>query len=141
MKNILYPAFLMLIIVFFACKKEKETFVVVFEGNEGSATLEQCAIFKDYDDLQICLISINDGRCPCNADCIWEGAAEVTLQITKTGLDSTVSLFDKKLQGTTMDSSIVIGNETIILKSVKVEDFCSNQGQVEKYTIEVEVKN
>jgi hypothetical protein len=141
MKNILYPAFLMLIVVFFACKKQDKSPNTTTNGNIATLAFEECTTFSDFNDLNICFKKINDGHCPCNADCIWEGAAEVTLQITKTGLDSTVSLFDKKLQGTTMDSSIVIGNEIIILKSVKVEDFCSNQGKPEKYTIEVEVKN
>jgi hypothetical protein len=141
MKNILYSAFLMLVVVFFACKKQDRLPNAIANGNFATFAIGECYSFSDYGDLSICLKEINDGRCPCNADCIWEGAAEVKLQITKTGLDSTVSLFDKKLQGTTMDSSIVIGNETIILKSVKVEDFCSNQGKSEKYTVEVEVKN
>jgi hypothetical protein len=141
MKKILFPAFLMLIVVVFACKKQDNLPNTTPNGNIATLAFEECTTFSNFSDLNICFKKIKDDHCPCNIDCIWAGAAEVTLHITKTGLDSTVMLFDNTLQGTDMDSSIVIGTETIVLKSVKVDDFCNNQGKSEKYTIEIEVKN
>jgi hypothetical protein len=141
MKKLQIAAFLLLIIAFFACKKAKDSSDVLTNGSEATLALEDCATFQDFDNLKVCLKEINDGICPCNRDCIWEGVLNVNLHLTKTGLDSTVNLYSKYFQAMNLDTSIVIGNETIILKSVNVDDFCTNQGKYEKYTVGIEVKN
>jgi hypothetical protein len=88
-------------------------------------------------DLEICFISLNEYRCPCNADCVWEGSADAGLRIkTQNGIDTTVVLTEiKSLEKYTA----VVGGHTIKLEKVEVADFCNDYGKASKYKVLVEI--
>lgn len=85
MRTILFSTVLILIVLI-SCKKgiEKTQYhFPIIELNHCSDTV------IDGRTIQVCLDSVHDGRCPINAECIWEGEAIVDLSINADGQHKT----------------------------------------------------
>ena len=53
-----------------------------FSCSENDELLNNESIIYQEGNVQITLIDIEDGRCPINDDCVWQGNAEVRMRIT-----------------------------------------------------------
>lgn len=62
-----------LLLIFFSCSNNDE--------------LTNNTIVYQNNDVVITLIGLNDGRCPSNVACVWQGNAEVNLNISN-GIES-----------------------------------------------------
>lgn len=130
-----YKIFLALLIVALGttqCKKE------AIYGNTGTIRWQDCLEFFDHD-VTICLEDIEEARCPCNADCIWEGMVTATLKVTAPGGEYTIQLSTNSSPDA-LNHSDTIENRVIRFVKTNITD-CNDYGQKEKYKVEVEVTN
>ncbi len=71
---------LLLCLCFLACRKSATT---SNNSNPVTVKLSECAaVQRPLGNLKICLDSLNDSRCPLNANCIWEGCATAKLTVS-----------------------------------------------------------
>ncbi|MEO6758409.1 MAG: hypothetical protein ABIO24_03070, partial [Saprospiraceae bacterium] len=63
-----------LFLIGFSNCKEKDPAPLVNQvsGSEATIPWQQCVTFTDHQ-LTVCFVGAQENRCPCNADCIWEG--------------------------------------------------------------------
>lgn len=131
--NKLFPATLLfLVCAFFAsCKKEKND---TQKGNTATLSWQQCIDFTDHD-LTICFTGAEEYRCPCNADCAWEGAIDFTFQVQGPGIDTTVIVSTDKL---VKPHAVIVGGVSIVA-SDDSNIYCDHYKDYEKYTVKVEL--
>jgi hypothetical protein len=122
---------LLLVFCLFSCSKSDMAIT------PGEIAFGQCQTF-DAAGLKLCFVSLNEYRCPCNADCFWEGSADAGIRVTsQNGIDTTVILTELPQ----LDKfTAVIDGHTIKLDSVEVTDFCKDYGVSSKYKIKVMVE-
>jgi hypothetical protein len=120
--------FILLLASFFSCSKQEVL-------PDDPITFGQCQTDASKD-LNICFVSLQDGRCPCNAVCFWEGSVDVGIRIlTLSGIDTTVVFTQKQPE----KHIAIVDGHTIELKEVLV-DFCNDQGVSSKYRIKLDVQ-
>ncbi len=116
------------------CKHHRSEIFTTQAGNEAVLSWQECVEFSDYD-MTICFVEASEYRCPCDAQCIWEGAVYYTLRAQGAGLDSTFTL-------TTSDRELFFPR-TITLNNIKVDIAeepviaCADYGDYELYKVKV----
>lgn len=107
-------------------------------GTEASIGWLDCATFTQHD-LTVCFINANEYRCPCNAECFWEGAIDATFHITSsTGIDTTLTLTTNS-NPISLPNTAIIGGKTIRFVQTEGVD-CSNFGQYQYYKAVIAVE-
>ncbi len=122
----------------FQCKKDEDTNSNEVSGNTATIKWQDCATFTDHNTT-ICIKEANEYRCPCNADCIWEGAVDVTMNVQMPGVDSTVTLTTNSSPAQ-LNFSDTIGTKIIRFVKTNIQS-CEDYGKYEKYDFTVEVTN
>ncbi len=56
---------------------------------------------SEQDRLDVTLVGIQDGRCPCDAICVWEGEALLDLEVKYKGQDYDLKISSHKRTGQT----------------------------------------
>lgn len=98
MKKVFGFALVFGLCLFLACSKpanENDQASKNAEWHEKTVTIDlnQCQnVNFGNDRLRLCLDSVNDSRCPMNADCIWAGTAIAKFTFTKNGQANPVTL-------------------------------------------------
>ena len=133
--------FLMMLALFtltcaFQCKKDEDTNLNEVSGNTATIKWQDCATFTDHNTT-ICIKSANEGRCPCNADCNWEGAISVTMNVQISGEDNVVTLTTNSSPAN-LNFSDTIGTKIIRFVQTNIQS-CQDFGEYEKYDFTVEV--
>jgi hypothetical protein len=115
---------LFLVLLFVSCNKDEASVKFLLEDK-----FEINQVFQsEINDLKFSITEINDSRCPSNANCNWQGAAEVKIQVTSP-FKGTVTLNTFNNRTDTLNSysfelievtPYPISTETIELKDYKV---------------------
>jgi hypothetical protein len=137
MKKLLFVFATYILCCALQCGEPMETETETVAGDEATITWLGCAYFSDHD-VSVCFINANDYFCPCYADCIWEGAVDVTLVVKMPAVDSTITLTTNS-NPQNLNFSDTLGQKIITFKSIYVEDYCNHQGEYGKYKAVVEV--
>jgi len=119
------------IVIFNSCKKEKND---AQKGNTATLSWQQCIDFTDHD-LTICFVGAEEYRCPCNADCVWEGAIDFTFQVQGPGIDTTVIVSTNTL---VKPHAVIVGGVSIVA-SDDSNIYCDHYKDYEKYTVKVDL--
>jgi hypothetical protein len=131
------PVLALVLLVFTFCTKDKKETAPINKtqtGNESVISWQQCVDFTDHE-LTVCFINANEYRCPCNVDCVWEGAVDITLQLIGPGLDTTVVLTtNSSTEG--LKDTVEIGDTNLKISSVTPID-CNQYQQYQLYTVKV----
>lgn len=136
MKHFLVLACGLMLVALFFCKKETSNSTQHVSGSEAIIGWQDCAYFTDHD-LLVCFIGANEYRCPCNADCIWEGAVDATFHLKIPAvLDTTITLTTNS-NPTNLPTTDTIGGKIIRFVSVNISD-CNEYGDYEKYKVGIE---
>ncbi len=120
MKIIAFFSTAFLLVLLISCKKESNSRTVT----TSTATLDykECVYFEQ-DSITVCFMDANEYRCPCNADCIWAGACDVTLKITTPAKDSTVTLsWSPDGSGIFADSIMIDSGRVVRVTKIEPED-------------------
>lgn len=140
MKTTIYLFPLICLSFLLACSKKandtaKTSHTSEIELKEDSLdlSLKECKNISFGDDqLQVCLDSLSDSRCPMNANCVWAGTAIAWLSFTKNGQKYIVALatlpFDSYKQKMTM------AGYTISLINVLPYPYVPSSGPIEPPT-------
>jgi hypothetical protein len=118
------------------CKEESNSRIVT--TNTATLDYKECVTFQKQG-LTLCFESANEYRCPCYADCLWEGACDIKFKLTGTDLDSTFSLSYVSSGPAVFSDSIAIGNAIIRVAGIVPTD-CNDYADYEKYKVDVGVE-
>jgi hypothetical protein len=118
------------------CKEESNSRIVT--TNTATLDYKECVTFQKQG-LTLCFESANEYRCPCNAECFWEGACDVKFKLTGTDLDSTFSLSYAHSGNGVFPDSIAIGNAIIRVTGIVPTD-CNDYNDYGKYKVDVGVE-
>ena len=142
MKHLLLLGFSTLLLLASCKKKDSVPTSHPVSGSEATIGWQDCATYTDHD-LTICFIGANDYRCPCNTECVWEGAVDATLHITNsTGLDTTITLTTNS-NPTGLHSQETVGDKIIRFVNTTTTqpyDCATDQGNYEKYKVIIAVE-
>ena len=98
-------ALFLLLAVFFACDKP----VIEKQYNYFALELHHCITTNIQGaDVNICMDSVHDSRCPLNVECIWAGEATVNFSLQTHGLKQSFKL-------STFNNPPYFRNDTTIL--------------------------
>ena len=104
------------------------------KGAEATLSWRECVEFQDFD-LTLCFENAKEYRCPCWAECVWEGAVDFTLRVNGPGVDTSVTLTTNSYP--LEEWHIVrIGNTTIDISDATHPD-CSTYADYPKYKVNV----
>jgi hypothetical protein len=144
LKKLLMFAIPTMLFMFSYCKKtdsEKVPVTQNVKGEEATIDWQGCAFFTDHD-ITICFVGADEQRCPCNVECVWEGAVNATFHITTlTGLDTIITLTTNSAPAQ-LHSSETIGGKTIrfVNTATPIPFDCADYGVYEKYKAIVTVE-
>lgn len=139
MKNSIFIISSALVIAFSSCG-EKEPVITTHPVSGAQATIEwqDCALFTDHN-MTICFVGANEGRCPCNTECLWEGSVDATFHVTTaTGIDTTFTLTTNS-NPVNLPHAKTIGGKTITFVNTDAVT-CADYGKYEKYKVIVTVQ-
>ena len=135
---ILLTCTVVLLSLSFCKKNEPDTTSKPVSGSQATIAWQDCAIYTDHD-VTICFTGINEYRCPCNVECVWEGAVDATLKVTTTsGIDTTIVLTTNS-NPVGLNNSATIGGKTIRFVNTDAVD-CADYGNSEKYKVVIAVE-
>lgn len=137
MKNILFSAILISAALATACHKKNDDPTVV-TTNSATIKYQECITFQNQQ-LTICFEDANEYRCPCNVDCVWEGACDVSLKVTGTGIDTLVHLSYNTSGSGVFPDSAAIGT-TVIRVTGLVPTDCNDYEDYEKYKVDISLE-
>jgi hypothetical protein len=118
------------------CKKNSEDPSITLM-DEAEIGWQDCVIFSGHENLRVCFTSANEYRCPCYADCFWEGAIDATLKVTGPGIDDTLILTTNS-NPIDLNFSDTLGNKIITFVNTNIVD-CDDYGKLEKYKVKIKV--
>ena len=104
-------------------------------GSKALVSYNECVEFTDYG-YTICYEDVNEYRCPCNAECFWEGAVDVALHVTGPQLDTVVNLTTNSNPINLTDSA-QIGEFTLKISDPLPYD-CNDFNSLDTYKVTVE---
>ena len=136
MKNFSLAFLLFISITAFQCKTEQTTQIA---GGTATIGWQDCAVFTDHD-LTICFTGATEGRCPCWADCIWEGAITATLEVTAPDGVHTLVLSTNS-NPDNLNYSDTLGSKIITFVQCNNFDFCDDYAKYKKYEIDITIEN
>lgn len=61
------------------------------ESNSENQSNCEINVYNE-NDVEICLLNVDEGRCPSDVICVWQGNAEVLLEINKSGMTQEFTL-------------------------------------------------
>ncbi|HLP96345.1 MAG TPA: hypothetical protein VK168_20020 [Saprospiraceae bacterium] len=138
MKPIFLFPYLFVLLAFMACE-DNDPLRITRDVNGSTAVIpwQDCAYFADHD-LTVCFIGAKEERCPCNTDCLWEGAVKATFEISNSsGLDTILTL-ETNSAPAGLHYFHSFGNKTVTF--VNTEGIqCEDYGQYDKYKVIVKV--
>lgn len=105
-------------------------------GSEALVAWEECVDFTDHG-LTVCFEDVLEYRCPCNVDCIWEGAVDISLHITGQNIDTLITL-SANSNSENLVNSAQIGANTIKIEN-PLPSACNDFGDLDKYKVTVKV--
>jgi hypothetical protein len=79
-----------------ACDDQTADFDTVIALKEGKSVTMS-------DKTVVAIKAVNDSRCPGNANCVWEGRADVVLNVSIGGTDHEVALNEVENASVTLD--------------------------------------
>lgn len=134
MKNILV---ILLTLLFYSCSKDVN--IPINQDDlkvGGNVILEYGKCLKTINkDYEICLISINDSRCPSNVVCVWEGDAAVEFNLKSKSENNYFTLHsNNKFQQDT-----IINNLKIKLLNVSYNPDLNNPLTEIGYSVELSI--
>lgn len=134
MKNILL---ILLTLLVYSCSKDVNH--PISQNNlkvGGNVILDYGKCLKTIDkEYEICLISINDSRCPSDVVCVWEGDAAVEFNLKSNTENNYFTLHsNNKFQQDT-----IINNLKIKLLNVFVDPDSDNPPNQSGYSVELSI--
>lgn len=137
MKPLLFALCAAALLTFSFCKKQDVAPQPV-KGSMSYITWEHCVQFEDQD-LTVCFVGAEESRCPCTAECVWEGVLAATLRVsTLTGIDTSITLMINSNPANLPNTAVVAG-KVIRLAGVNIVD-CNDFGDYEKYKVLISVE-
>jgi hypothetical protein len=138
MKNFFLIACCAMFIVLLSCKKDPKQATNITFGNQADIPWLACTYFMDHQ-LSICFDGANEYRCPCFADCLWEGATDVNLNLTfDSSLDTIITLTTNSSPAN-LPYVDTIGGKIIRFVETNITD-CNDYGKYEKYKVTITVE-
>ncbi len=142
MKVFSFSALIFLAFLFAFCTKEnKQELLDAKKLTADSTTLNfgKCAVFQNQN-LTICFEKVYEYRCPCDVQCVWEGAVDAQFSAKGNDLDTTFTLTYHYPD----TSFIKVGDHEIRLvdvgPGVEPGNPCPDYGISEKYTAKIFVE-
>jgi len=126
--KILYLFFLF--IGLFACNKEKSAELFTF-GTEKSFQINDEYLSGD-NSLKFSITEINDSRCPSDVFCIWQGKADVKIEVLNPVNETLVLNTFDNLKDT-------VGNYSFELKVVSPYPISTQTIQLEDYDVTLKI--
>jgi hypothetical protein len=127
---------LILITVFFSCKKETHTSIefgqpfFISPGTKVSANSNE--LLLSFEKVA------SDSRCPSNAMCVWLGVAELNLTLTKKGTSYPFSLYTTDFKEYYTDTTVA--GYSIQLKSLLPYPLAGTNIQQKEYKAEIIIR-
>ena len=115
--------------------------IIFFSCSTNDNLLSNELIIYQEGNIKITLIEVNDGRCPTNAECIWQGNSEVKMKIVKENetMDFTLNTAGYINDQLNYPDSISIFNLNIKLLDVQPYPELDSAFSLEDYTISLNV--
>lgn len=126
--KILYLFFLS--IGLFACNKETSPELFTF-GTEKNFQINDEYLSGD-NSLKFSISEINDSRCPSDVFCIWQGKADVKIEVLNPAIETLVLNTFDNLKDT-------VGNYSFELKDVSPYPISTQTIQLEDYNVTLKI--
>ena len=138
MKYPILMSIIALMLTFSCTKKGVDDSTLTVSGGRAVIPWQDCAVFTDHD-MTICFVDAKEYRCPCDVNCIWEGAVDATLRVTTTtGIDTTITLTTNSDPATLPSTATIDGKLIRFVNTDAVT--CSDYESYEKYKVIIEVE-
>ena len=139
MKNAIMLSAVLLLAVLTQCKKnDPDAQADTVKGDRATIAWKDCAYFSDHG-LTVCFVDASEYRCPCDVECVWEGAVDATLHVTGPGVDTTITLTTNSSPGALHQSARVGAR---LIRFVETNHFdCADYAHYNKYKVVVEISS
>ena len=125
-----------------ACNPKDEAIPQIESETTIVSAKTQSELKSAGEDLKVQLISVEDSRCPLNANCIWVGSANLKFKVSDGDADMEVHVVfsaDKKISGT---QEFKLDGQTYVLAVAEVLPYpeTSKTPTLEDYQVKVSVE-